>query len=80
MCRRKVQFSSAERQNFISMHVTRRLLEIGQSVIGLDNLNDYYDPRLKDRAELRSGASPGMSEPHKRPADHLSLEQGFSTR
>jgi UDP-glucuronate 4-epimerase len=37
---------------FIGMHVTRRLLEIGQSVIGLDNLNDYYDPRLKE-ARLR---------------------------
>ena len=32
---------------FIGMHVTRRLLETGRAVIGLDNLNAYYDPRLK---------------------------------
>jgi UDP-glucuronate 4-epimerase len=33
---------------FIGMHVTRRLLEDGQAVIGVDNLNSYYDPRLKE--------------------------------
>ena len=32
---------------FIGMHVSRRLLERGDQVIGIDNLNDYYDPRLK---------------------------------
>jgi len=33
---------------FIGMHVARRLLERGDEVIGVDNLNDYYDPRLKN--------------------------------
>jgi UDP-glucuronate 4-epimerase len=32
---------------FIGMHVAKRLLERGDEVIGLDNLNDYYDPSLK---------------------------------
>jgi len=32
---------------FIGMHVARRLLETGRAVIGVDNLNAYYDPRLK---------------------------------
>ena len=32
---------------FIGMHVTRRLLERGDEIVGIDNLNDYYDPRLK---------------------------------
>jgi UDP-glucuronate 4-epimerase len=32
---------------FIGFHVARRLLERGRSVVGLDNLNDYYDVRLK---------------------------------
>ncbi len=32
---------------FIGMHVARRLLERGDEVVGIDNLNDYYDPRLK---------------------------------
>ena len=32
---------------FIGMHVARLLLERGDEVVGVDNLNDYYDPRLK---------------------------------
>jgi UDP-glucuronate 4-epimerase len=32
---------------FIGYHVADRLLARGQAVVGLDNLNDYYDPRLK---------------------------------
>jgi UDP-glucuronate 4-epimerase len=32
---------------FIGFHVARRLLETGREVVGLDNLNDYYDPGLK---------------------------------
>ena len=36
---------------FIGFHVARRLLDRGDSVIGLDNLNSYYDPALK-RARL----------------------------
>jgi UDP-glucuronate 4-epimerase len=32
---------------FIGFHVTRRLLAQGRAVIGIDNLNAYYDPALK---------------------------------
>jgi UDP-glucuronate 4-epimerase len=32
---------------FIGSHVTRRLLEQGQRVVGVDNLTPYYDPALK---------------------------------
>ncbi len=32
---------------FIGFHLTKRLLQQGHTVIGLDNLNDYYDPQLK---------------------------------
>jgi len=32
---------------FIGFHVAARLLRDGDRVLGLDNLNDYYDPRLK---------------------------------
>lgn len=40
---------------FIGYFVARRLLEAGHEVVGLDNINDYYDPTLKrDRlAQLR---------------------------
>jgi UDP-glucuronate 4-epimerase len=37
---------------FIGAHVVHRLLEDGFEVVGVDNLNNYYDPRLKD-ARLR---------------------------
>ncbi len=33
---------------FIGYHVSRRLLERGDDVLGIDNLNDYYDPALKE--------------------------------
>ena len=32
---------------FIGFHVSKRLLERGDDVVGIDNLNDYYDPALK---------------------------------
>ena len=32
---------------FIGYHVARRLLEDGRAVVGLDNVNNYYDPALK---------------------------------
>jgi UDP-glucuronate 4-epimerase len=32
---------------FIGMHVAKLLLARGDEVVGVDNLNDYYDPRLK---------------------------------
>ncbi|HJQ16800.1 MAG TPA: GDP-mannose 4,6-dehydratase [Allosphingosinicella sp.] len=40
---------------FIGFHLAKRLMERGDVVIGIDNLNSYYDPRLKrDRiARLR---------------------------
>ncbi|AUX93639.1 NAD-dependent epimerase [Mixta gaviniae] len=36
---------------FIGFHVTQRLLSAGHQVVGIDNLNDYYDVNLK-RARL----------------------------
>jgi UDP-glucuronate 4-epimerase len=32
---------------FIGSHTTRKLIERGHEVVGLDNLNDYYDVNLK---------------------------------
>lgn len=44
---------------FIGMHVARRLLREGQNVVGLDNLDPYYDPKLKAArlAELKTFAN-----------------------
>ena len=33
---------------FIGMHIAKRLLERGDEVIGIDNLNEYYDVSLKE--------------------------------
>ena len=33
---------------FIGFHVAQRLLERGDSVVGFDSVNDYYDPTLKE--------------------------------
>lgn len=32
---------------FIGSHVSKRLLDAGHQVVGIDNLNDYYDVNLK---------------------------------
>ncbi len=32
---------------FIGYHVAEALLDRGEQVIGVDNVNDYYDVRLK---------------------------------
>ena len=38
---------------FIGFQVARRLLQDGRVVFGIDSLNDYYDPALKQaRLEL----------------------------
>ena len=38
---------------FIGFHTAKQLLERGETVVGLDNFNDYYDVSLKEaRAEL----------------------------
>ena len=33
---------------FIGYHVSQRLLARGDEIVGVDNLNDYYDPSLKE--------------------------------
>ena len=32
---------------FIGFHLTQAMLSLGAEVVGIDNLNDYYDPALK---------------------------------
>jgi UDP-glucuronate 4-epimerase len=32
---------------FIGFHLVKRLLQMNETVVGIDNLNDYYDVRLK---------------------------------
>jgi UDP-glucuronate 4-epimerase len=37
---------------FIGFHVSKMLLERGDEVVGVDQVNDYYDPNLKERRLL----------------------------
>ena len=50
---------------FIGSHVAHRLLDRGDEVVGLDNLNPYYDPTLKQarltRLEARGLGHPGRA-------------------
>ncbi len=34
---------------FIGSHTSLKLLEEGHDVVGVDNFNDYYDPRIKEK-------------------------------
>ena len=45
---------------FIGFHVAQRYLQEGRAVVGLDNLNDYYDPNLKLARLERLKSMPGF--------------------
>ncbi len=45
---------------FIGFHLCRALLGRGEAVIGIDNLNDYYDVRLKQARLDQLKADPGF--------------------
>nr|WP_314444351.1 SDR family NAD(P)-dependent oxidoreductase [uncultured Sphingomonas sp.] len=44
---------------FIGMHIARALLARGERVVGIDNLNDYYDPALKEARLAELGRQGG---------------------
>jgi UDP-glucuronate 4-epimerase len=46
---------------FIGFHVAQALLGRGEQVVGVDNLNDYYDPGLKRARLARLEADPGFA-------------------
>ena len=46
---------------FIGFHLTQRLLERGDEVHGVDNLNDYYDVRLKQSRLAQLEGRPGFT-------------------
>lgn len=43
---------------FIGFHLTKRLLEEGHEIVGIDNLNNYYDVRLKLGRLRETGIEP----------------------
>jgi UDP-glucuronate 4-epimerase len=66
---------------FIGMHVSKLLLARGDDVVGIDNLNDYYDPQLKrDRLEQLPGLRfIKMDIADRRSIEELFENEGFET-
>ncbi len=46
---------------FIGFHLSQRLLARGDEVVGLDNVNDYYDVKLKEDRLAQLTPQPGFS-------------------
>ena len=63
---------------FIGMHVSQRLLSRGDTVVGLDNLNAYYDPQLKRDRLTRLGAEAGFRFVHEDVADRVAMDGLFA--
>jgi UDP-glucuronate 4-epimerase len=63
---------------FIGYHVAERLLARGDEVIGLDNLNPYYDPSLKRARLARLARSPGFRFEQVDLADRAAMEALFA--
>jgi UDP-glucuronate 4-epimerase len=63
---------------FIGMHVSQLLLARGDAVVGLDNLNDYYDPQLKRDRLARLSPSTGFRFVRMDVADRAGVEQLFA--
>lgn len=63
---------------FIGMHASLRILERGDSVVGIDNLNDYYDPTLKAARLERLTANPSFTFTKADVADRYCVERIFS--
>ena len=64
---------------FIGMTTTLRLLARGDTVVGLDNLTDYYDVRLKRDRLARLLPHPAFRFVHADVADHATLAELFAT-
>lgn len=64
---------------FIGMHTAERLLSRGDIVIGLDNMNDYYDVSLKKARLNRLMAYPGYIHIEADLADREAVENVFAT-
>ncbi|ACD94207.1 NAD-dependent epimerase [Trichlorobacter lovleyi] len=63
---------------FIGFHLCRRLLARGDAVLGLDNLNSYYDVSLKQARLAQLQPHPGFSFVQADLADRPAMEQLFS--
>jgi len=63
---------------FIGSAVTLRLLARGDEVVGIDNLNDYYDVALKEARLARHADHPGYTHLTIDLADRAAMEAAFA--
>ena len=64
---------------FIGYHLTNRLLAEGNDVIGIDNINSYYDPQLKNARLRRLQSFPGFHFYKVDICDYSAMENVFKT-
>jgi len=64
---------------FIGSHLTLRLLERGDTVIGIDNHNTYYDPAIKEARLARYANHPNYTHLRIDLADRQAIEAAFAT-
>nr|WP_298129125.1 NAD-dependent epimerase [uncultured Pseudoxanthomonas sp.] len=62
---------------FIGSHLSHRLLDRGDEVLGYDNLNDYYDPTLKDARLARLLPKDGFRFVRASLEDRAAMEAAF---
>jgi UDP-glucuronate 4-epimerase len=63
---------------FIGSHVVSRLLARGDVVVGVDNLNDYYDPALKRARLARFSGSKAYTDVRADVADRTAMSDLFA--
>lgn len=63
---------------FIGSAICLRLLARGDEVIGVDNLNEYYDPALKRARLARQAGHPGYREVFADIADRAAMQATFA--
>ncbi len=63
---------------FIGYHVAERLLARGDAVVGLDNLNPYYDPALKEARLARLAAHGNFRFERIDLADRAAMDASFA--
>lgn len=64
---------------FIGSNLALRLLERGDTLIGIDNHNDYYDPAIKEARLARHANHPNYTHLRINLADRKAIEDAFRT-
>lgn len=65
---------------FIGSHVCQALLARGDDVVGIDNFNDFYDPRLKEENHALLAQHPKLTLVRGSILDEAALGRAFATR